>query len=180
MKALLVGFKSYAGHKENPAELVLEGIDREGVVEVLLDVSYEKVLGITEIIKREKPDYIITMNLSPFRKEPAIEEYAYNEMDSIQPDEEGVVKTKEEIVKGGPHSFVCPLDIPSIQQFVAHHGSNIAISIDPGRFVCNEVSYLARLSGVPTLSLHLPQGKDFPISEQIELVEILLDYFAAI
>ena len=179
MKTLLVGFGAYAKHKVNPAQKVLDAMKGADVTTVLLDVSYKKVLDLTKIIEREKPDFIVTLNLSPFRSEPAIEEYAYNEMNSVQPDEEGEIMVGEAIVENGPKSLNCPLDIPSIQQYVSSQGSSIAISIDPGRFVCNEASYLARLSGVPSLSLHIPLEKDFPIAEDVEIINYLIEYFKA-
>ena len=179
MKILLVGFKAYAGHAENPAEKAIAAVKRDDVVPVIFDVSYQKVLGLTQIIEKENPDCIITVNLSPFRKEPALEEYAYNELESVQPDEEGVIKRGEEIVPGAPKSINSPLDIPSVQQFVASHGNKVAISIDPGRFVCNEASFLARLSGKPSLSMHVPLEKDFPISEDVELINDFIEYFEA-
>ncbi len=179
MKTLLVGFKRYAGHAENPSEKVVTAMAGKDIVSVVLDVSYRKVLELPKIIAEEKPDFIVTLNLSPFRKEPAIEEYAYNEMDSVQPDEDGDIMAGETIVEGGPKSIECKLDIPSIQQYVSSQGNSIAISIDPGRFVCNEASYLARYSNIPTLSLHIPLAKDFPISEDIEIIENLIEYFKA-
>ena len=179
MKTLLVGFGAYAKHLENPAKKVIDAVKIPEVKSVVLDVSYRKVLDLTKIIEKENPDFIITLNLSPFRKEPAIEEYAYNEMNSVQPDEEGEIMVGEKIVEDGPKSLNCSLDIPSIQQYIASRGSSIAISIDPGRFVCNEASYLARLSGKPSLSLHIPLEKDYPIADTVEIIEFLIDYFNA-
>jgi len=180
MKTLLVGFGPYAGHKENPAEKTVHSFSRKDIVPVILDVDYAKVLKLRELIESEKPDFIITLNLSPFRKEPAVEEYAYNEMNSVQPDEAGEIMLGEEIVEGAPKSLNCILDIPSIQQYLASNGTSIAISIDPGRFVCNEASFLARLSGIPSLSLHIPLEKDFPIAENVEIIENLINYFEAV
>ena len=179
MKTLLVGFKKYAKHTENPSEKAIKALKREGIVPVILDVSYDKTLKLKEIIEAEKPDFIITLNLSPFRKEPAVEEYAYNEMNSVQPDEEGEIMVGEKILEDGPKSYNCPLDIPSIQQYLASQGTSIAISIDPGRFVCNEASYLARHSGIPSVSLHIPLEKDFPIREDVEILENIIAYFEA-
>ncbi|MBE6126570.1 MAG: hypothetical protein E7182_01115 [Erysipelotrichaceae bacterium] len=179
MKTLLVGFGPYAGDKENPAEKIVRSFSSKDVKPLVLDASYAKVRKLDEVIAKEKPDFVITLNLSPFRKEPAIEEYAYNEMNSVQPDIEGQIMLGEKIVESGPKSLNCPLDIPSIQQYLASRGNAIAISIDPGRFVCNEASYLARLSGVPSLSLHVPLEKDFPIAEEVEIIEGLIEYFEA-
>ncbi|MCR5348129.1 MAG: hypothetical protein K6E59_00755 [Bacilli bacterium] len=179
MKTLLVGFKKYAGHAENPSEKIVRAIKNPNVVPVVLDVSYEKVAKLPDIIAKEKPDFIITLNLSPFRKEPAIEEYAYNEMSSVQADEDGEIMAGEVILPGKPKSLNCPLDIPSIQQYLSFQGTSIAISIDPGRFVCNEASFLARASGIPSVSLHVPLAKDFPISEDVEIIQNLIEYFEA-
>ena len=179
MKTLVVGFKKYAGHTSNPAEKVLGLLKDPTIVTMALDVSYEKARAINEAIANEKPDFVITMNLSPFRTEPAIEEYTYNEMNSIQPDEDGEMMMGEEIVEGGPKSYDCSFDIPSIQQYLSANGLSLAVSIDPGRFVCNEVSYLANHSGVPTISLHIPLEKDFPLKEVAEIIENLVAYYQA-
>ena len=179
MKTLLVGFKKYATHKVNPSEDVLALIDSKDIRKVILDVSYQKAKGILEIIEEEKPDFIITLNLSPFRKVPAIEEYAYNEMNSVQPDEDGVTKLGEEIIPGGSKSLNCSLDIPTIRQYVSTQGQSLSVSIDPGRFVCNEVSYLVRSTNIPSVSLHIPLAKDFPLDEEKEIIEILIDYYKA-
>lgn len=179
MKTLVVGFKKYAGHATNPSEKVVGLLKDSSIVPLILDVSYEKARELVKVIEKEKPDFIITLNLSPFRKEPAIEEYTYNEMNSIQPDEDGEMMVGEEIVEGGPKSYDCSFDIPSIQQFLSANGLSIAVSIDPGRFVCNEVSYLAHHSGIPTVSLHIPLEKDFPLGEVAEIIENLVAYYKA-
>ena len=179
MKTLVVGFKKYAGHASNPAEKVLGLLKDPSAVTLALDVSYAKAREIEKVIAKEKPDFIITFNLSPFRTEPAIEQYTYNEMNSIQPDEDGEMMVGEKVIEGGPKSYDCSFDIPSIQQFLSANGLSIAVSIDPGRFVCNEVSYLAHHSGVPTVSLHIPQEKDFPVKEVAEIIEGLIEYFRA-
>lgn len=181
MKTLLVGFKKYAQHESNPSQKVVERLSkRDDIVGCVLDVSYKKLKDLPDIIAKEKPDFIITMNLSPFRKEPAIEEYAYNELNSEQPDEVGIYKSGEPVVPGAPRSLDSGLDVPSIQQFLTSRGCSISMSIDPGLWICNGASYLARRSGIPTVSLHLPQEKDFTIAEDVEVVENILDYFGAI
>ncbi len=176
MKTLLIGFKPYASHTSNPTEEVINRFSRPNVKGVVLNVTYEDALKVREIVEAEKPDCVITMNLSPFRSKPALEEYAYNDMNSIQPDEAGVIKSGEPILEDGPKSLNSILDIPSMQRYVSSCGSELAISIDPGRFVCNVVSYLVRLSGIPSISMHLPLDKDFPIEEDIEVIEHLIDF----
>ena len=180
MKTLLVGFAKYAKHAKNPTEDIFPLVKGKDVVKVILPVVYEEVKKLPEIIAKEKPDFIITVNLSPFRKEPAIEEYAYNEMNSVQPDEKGVLKSGEAIVKEGPKSYPSVLDIPSLQVFLSSEGQALAMSIDPGRFVCNEASYLARHSGIPSVSLHVPLQKDFPVEEEAEIIDLIIRYAESI
>jgi len=181
MKTLIIGFKKYADHESNPSEDVIKSLKRKDVVGCVLDVSYAKVRELPAIIAKEKPDYIITMNLSPFRHEPAIEQYAYNVIQSPQPDEDGIViNSGVAIEEDAPHSLNSVLDIYSIQQFLSSRGASLAMSVDPGAWICNIASFYARLSGIPSVSLHLPQEKDFPLDEDVEIVEGILEYFEMI
>lgn len=179
MKTLLIGFKPYAKHTTNPSEEVIKKYARAGVKKIVLDATYAAAVSSQEIIANEKPDCVIVMNLSPFRSEPALEEYAYNEMKSVQPDGAGVIKDGEAIVKGGPKSLNSLLDIPSMQRYVSSNGSELAISIDPGRFFGNAVSYLARLAKVPSIFIHLPLEEEFSIEEDIEVLGHLIDFVEA-
>lgn len=177
MKILLVGFKRYSTHENNPSELLISKIQRPDVKGLVLDINFEKAKELPAIIAEEKPDYIITMNLSPYRKEPTIEEYAYNEIRSVQPDEAGVTHTGEPIIEGGPRSLNSALDIPSLQNFLASRGVNCSISVDPGLWIDNEVSYLARYTGVPTVTIHLPLLTDYPLEDDLELIEGVFEFF---
>ena len=71
MKILLVGFKRYSTHENNPSELLISKIQRPDVKGLILDINFEKAKELPAIIAEEKPDYIITMNLSPYRKDIA-------------------------------------------------------------------------------------------------------------
>ncbi|HBS02930.1 MAG TPA: hypothetical protein DEA63_03580, partial [Firmicutes bacterium] len=89
MKTLLVGFKKYASHPTNPSEEVLSSfLGKKGIQILLLEANYEKSRkSLEKAIAKDKPSFIFIMNLSPYHSTPTLEQYAYNEMDSIQPDE---------------------------------------------------------------------------------------------
>ena len=180
MKILVIGFKPFATHKTNPSETVLGLIKNKNAKTLLLDVSYEKAKKqFLEALEKEKPDFVLGLGLSPFRANPTFEQYAYNEMDSVQPDEDGVVIKKTEIVPGGPKSIPSSFDTSAIHQYVTSQGFESSISIDPGRFVFNEVFYLSLNSGAKSLFLHIPEEFKFTPEESAEVVECLLEYLEA-
>lgn len=181
MKTLLIGFKKYGLHDSNPTEEIIKSLRRDDVVGCVLDPAYAAVRKIPEIIAKERPDYIVTMNLSPFRREPSFEEYAYNEIRSPEPDGEGIViNDGSPIEPEAPHSLNSMLDIPSIQQFLSSRGNSLSMSIDPGAWICNMASYYARLSGIPSVSLHFPLLRDYPLDEDVEIIESIIEYFSMI
>ncbi len=180
MKILIAGFDRYATHKTNPSKEVLPLVKGDNLVKVVLTPSYEKSRKeLLAHIEKEKPEAIIILNIDPFHKEPTLEQFAYNEMNSIQPDEDGVVMTHTPIVEGGPKSYSASTDLPRLQHVLFAEGVEPSCSIDGGRFLCNEAFYLARHSGIPALLIHLPEEKHFSLKEDAELLKILLEQINA-
>lgn len=179
MKILLVAFGPYADHPVNPAEKAASLLHRDNVKTIVLPASWAKTMELTRIIAEEKPDAIITANVTPYRHEPTLEQYAYNEMNSVQADIDGIVHSGDPIIPGGPVSLYSKVDLPSVQSYVDSQGNSVALSIDPGRFICNQAAYLCRASEIPTISVHIPLERDFPMSEDVELLENLVDYLEA-
>ena len=177
MKILVTGFRPYATHEVNPSEEMLKRIHRDDVTTLLLPVEYDKAREILrKEIERNRPEAILLLALSPFIKRPNIEQYAYNEMDSVQADEKGVVKINEKIYPEGAPSYPAGFDTFSIQQYVLSQGEKCDIAIDPGRFVANAVYYEALHSGIPSMLVHLPQEINYPFDDTRESVEKILDY----
>ena len=179
MKILLTGFKRYATHDINPSEEVIKAIALPESKKVVLDVSYKNSIAeLKKEIKAYKPDVIIAMGLFFYRSEPTMEQYAYNEMRSIQPDETGVLENDgKPLVKEGPASLRTSADLSRIEQVLAAQGVSASISIDPGRFVCNAVYYTALNSGIPAVFVHLPLLKDCPLEDDIAAIEAIAAYF---
>lgn len=178
MKILLTGFKRYATHDVNPSELLIKELEDKGVKKLVLDVSYAKsVKEFTKTLKTYKPDFIISLGLSPYREEATLEEYAYNEIKSVQPDEDGVLENSgKPLIEGGPKSLHCPIDLSRLQQVLAAQSIASSISIDPGRFVCNTIYYHALASGIPAIFVHLPLLEDCPLKDDLEAVKAIIVY----
>lgn len=176
MKILVVGFEKYATHKTNPSKEVLPLI-KEEVTKLVLPSSFERSKKLfLETLDKEKPDAVMILNLSPFHKEPTLEHYAYNEMDSVQPDEDKVLKTHEPIIEGGAKSYAASFDLPRMQQVLVSEGTNVSLAVDGGRFFDNEAYYLALSKGIPSIMIHLPEEKNFPLEEDAELIDILVRF----
>ena len=177
MKILVTGFPKYADQELNPSESILPRINRDDVLTLLLPVEYDGARELLrQTIEKENPDAIIVLALSPFVARPILETYGYNEMDTTQPDEAGVIKHKEPIVKNGPASLPASYDLFSIQQYVLSQGEKVDISIDPGRFVANAVFYEALHSKKPSLMLHLPKESKYSLDDTLETLNRILDY----
>lgn len=177
MKTLLVGFKKYADHPTNPSERTLERfLGKSDVMTVLLEPSYEKVKkNLEKAVAKDKPDLILVLNLFPYHSTPALEQYAYNEMDSLQPDESGMVKTHEPIYPGDSFSLSTHFDLSRFNQILKSQEVESYTSVDGGRFFDNEAYYIALKSGVPSIMIHLPFEHKYSIDEDVALVNSLID-----
>ena len=177
MNILVTGFTRFAKHKTNPSELLLKQIHRDGVKTLLLPVEYEGAKkALLKAIEEYKPEAIVLLALSPFCHRPTVEQYAYNELNSIQPDEAGVTMANEVVEANGPSSIMPSLDLTSIQQYILSQGGKCDISVDPGRFVANEVYYEALRKNGNSVLMHLPTEDDYPLEDCLEAVELVLDY----
>lgn len=177
MKVLLTGFKKYASHDSNPSEKILTRfLGKKDVQTLLLEASYDKAKkNLEKAIAKNKPSFVLILNLSPFHQVPTMEQYAYNEMDSSQPDESGVIKTKETIVEDAPKSLATTFDLSSFSQFLASKEIEATVSVDGGRFFDNEAYYVALQTGVPSLMIHLPLENEYSLDEGEELVGAVLE-----
>ncbi len=177
MKILVAGFKPYSTYPTNPSEEVLPLIEEDDVVKTVFDVSYERAQKeLMKQIGNVEPDAIILVALSPFINEPAIERYAYNEMDSVEPDMDGVVKSGEPVIKGGASNLLPPVDVTTIDTYVTSQGNSIYISLDPGKYVANAVFYRSLSAGIPTVMVHIPFADRFPLDETRDTLVNVIEY----
>ncbi len=176
MKTLLVGFRKYAGHDSNPSERILSLFKgKEDVETLLLEASYAKTNSdLCKAIEEIKPSFVLITNLSPFHRSPVLEQYAYNEMSAPCEDGDGSFKSGEAILPDGPKSLACPFDLSRFSQFLMAEEIENSVSVDGGRFFCNEAYYLALSAGIPSMLIHLPLESDCSLEEDEKLIEGVL------
>ncbi len=177
MKILYIGFKPFASHSINPSELLVNELIKKGHNGIILDVSYQKAKDeFEEAYEKTRPDFVVISALSPFTSHITLEQYAYNEMDSTQLDNDGVIKTHEAIDESLPKSVSTTLDPFCIEQYLASVGITSRVAIDPGRFVCNEIYFLSLNKNNKTLLVHLPLNETRPVNENLEAFDYIDKY----
>ena len=176
MKILVTGFKPYADQPVNSSQDILPLLG-DDVATALLDVSYAKApKQLLKAIGESEADAIIVLALSPFIDEPALEQYAYNETNSPAADNDGVIRTEGEVVKGGAPTLLPPYDIATISQYGTAMGFPAQVSLEPGKYVANQIYYLALSTGTPTILVHLPKESKFPLKDMVGVIRFLIDY----
>lgn len=177
MKILYIGFKPFASHSINPSELLVDELIKNGHNGIVLDVSYEKARKEFEkAYEKANPDFVVITALSPFTNHLTLEQYGYNEMDSIQADNDGVIKTHEVIDEALPKSVATTLDPSCIEQYLASVGITSRVAIDPGRFVCNEIYFLSLCKNNKTLLVHLPLNETHKVEDNLEAFKYIEKY----
>lgn len=158
---------------------VLPFLERKGVSTIVLPVSYARSRSaLREAIITCNPGLIVSLGLADKRKETTLERYAYNQMAAAKADEDGSLKHGETILKKAPYRLETPFPTDRLRSSLAEKGHRCRVSLDPGRFICNLVYFLALSSGTPSLFVHLPAKGTISLEEDIRLLNDLLDLLA--
>jgi len=158
---LITGFEPFGGDRVNPSELVarsLEGrlIAGRPVAVRIMPVETRTLRDRMErALLEEQPDIVIGLGQAGGRCAVALERVAVNVLDFEHPDNVGVMRKSEPIVRGGPEARISNLPFERIVE--AWHGSGVPgyVSNSAGTFICNQWLYDA---------LALTEGTSPPIA----------------
>jgi len=165
---LITGFEPFGGDRVNPSELVarsLEGrlIAGRPVAVRIMPVETRTLRDRMErALLEEQPDIVIGLGQAGGRCAVALERVAVNVLDFEHPDNVGVMRKSEPIVRGGPEARISNLPFERIVE--AWHGSGVPgyVSNSAGTFICNQWLYdvlgLVENAVPPVLAglVHLP------------------------
>lgn len=180
-KILITGFGAFLKHETNPAEIVANSLKKEGYDTVILPVSYEGAKkAFSEIQNLKSYDAILSFGLASSRRFISLESKAYNEMNAIHLDNDGVRKMGEEIVKGEEKERTTPIDVVTLKKRLEKLGIITEASTDPGRYICNEVYYLDLQSGIPALFVHFPSLEASTIEKDEAAAKAILAYLQSL
>lgn len=174
-RVLITGFGAFLSHGVNPAEQVALSLKKEHYDIAILPVSYQKAKqAFFAIPNLRSYDLILSLGLASSRRLISLERTAYNEMNALHLDNDGVRKLGEVIVPGQPASLTTSLNVPALHEALEKAGIPSEISSDPGRYICNEVYYLDLVSGIPALFVHFPSLEKSSLEKDLAATKVIL------
>ena len=109
-----------------------------------------------------------------------LEQQSYNYMDFRIPDVSGYQPIPGETIIAGwdnTASLLSALPLPDISEILSKKGYNVAVSTNPGRYICNYIYFKSLLANNTRSSVfvHVPQKTSIPIDSQVDFVKVLID-----
>ena len=152
---LLTGFGPFLDVETNPSSTLVRSchglrVGGETIISRVLDASYRR--GISETIKLAeamKPRLVLGTGLSRRDPLPRLESFAYSDYSQSLTDVDGQVGRPQ----SGPARAPATVDVRRLSAAL-----DVALSTDPGRYVCNAWLYEVSLAvgDVPVGFLHIP------------------------
>ncbi len=176
MKFLITGFGPFLAHKANPSELVAIFLKKPNIDVLILPVTYSGAKQLLERqIKDKSYDFILSFGLAASRRYVSLEKMAFNEMNSLHPDNDHKAAAGEKILPEGLPSLINPLPLEAWHDSLKEKGFENEMSTNPGRYVCNEVYYLDLSSKIPCLFIHFPSLEASSLQNDISFATNLLN-----
>lgn len=144
---LITGFEPFGGENVNPSEMLarsLEGrlIAGRLVVTRVLPVETRNVRErLEQAIAQERPELVVCVGQAGGRNAVALERVAVNVLDFGEPDNAGVMRKHEQILRGGPEARISNLPFEQIVEAWNQNGVPGYVSNSAGTYVCNQALY---------------------------------------
>lgn len=197
MKILLSGFEPFNKALTNASEIIVREIEKNAfdfeVVTVILPVIYREAFQVlTELVRAEKPDAIISLGQAEGRTAISLERSASNRDDAPLADNSGEVRLDTVIAEGAPESLSTTLPIEEIYEELHLNSIRVEYSDSAGNFLCNNLFFNSQItftecpSGfihvplVDTQSDEFPEKPSIPLSEAVRGIEIALKTTASL
>jgi len=175
-KILVTAFEPFAGRSRNPSLDVLSGL-RSGpggrrLYRAKLPVSGAAGPRITELIRRVKPDRIISPGLAAGKTAVRVERFALNIQDYGIKDNAGRRPEGKKIKKVGPAAYFVTSDPVKLVAAIRRAGAPAYVSNHAGTYVCNTLMYealhAAAASGlkIKFAFIHLPLTTEMALLEK--------------
>ncbi len=144
---LVTGFEPFGGEKVNPSELVARSLEgrilagRSLAVRVIPVETRNVGERLQRAIQEESPDIVVCMGQAAGRTAMAIERVAVNVLDFRIPDNVGVMRKNDTIVRGGPDARLSPMPFAEIVAAWSDNGIPGYVSNSAGTHLCNQALY---------------------------------------
>jgi pyroglutamyl-peptidase len=185
MKLLFTAFGPFDGRQENASSLALHGLKnrfpeiRTRILPVDMVVAPARLRQALRLIR---PDALVMLGEAAASKTIRLETTAWNELDFGIPDITGRQPISMPIHPGSPASRHSTLPLPKILKILAAAGHPVCLSADPGRYLCNQLFYVAR-HHIDTYSLpcpagfiHLPLESNYPTARAVDALALVVGH----
>ncbi|WP_404288451.1 pyroglutamyl-peptidase I [Glutamicibacter arilaitensis] len=151
MRILVTGFEPFGTDTHNAsAEIVRRlpaTLGEHQIVTGILPVSFSRAFpALSVLLSAHRPEAVVLLGEAGGRTGINLERWAVNENNARIADNDGCQPAGERIASNGALRREATLEVPS----------QLSISEDAGRFVCNHIAYHAYGLGIPAQFIHVP------------------------
>lgn len=171
MTILVTAFGPFGGRSENASHLAIREL-RKAMPEIRTRIlPVDAVMApkrLKQAIRQIRPDALVMLGEAAGSQLIRLETTAWNELDFRIPDNAGRLITSRPIRNGSPSTRASTLPLAEIHQLLDASGHGISYSDDPGRYLCNQLFYVAcehlesHAIRIPAGFIHLPLENDYP------------------
>lgn len=143
----MTGFEPFGGEKVNPSEMVARSLDGRliagrSIVARILPVETRSLRDrLEDTLAEVRPDVIITLGQAGGRSALALERVAVNVLDFESPDNVGIMRKADQVLRGGPDARLSNLPFDKIVNMWHENGIPGYVSNSAGTFLCNQLLY---------------------------------------
>ena len=177
MKILVTAFGPFGGRAQNASSLALHGLKKNSPhihTRILPVDSAIAPARLRQALGRIQPDALIMLGEAAGSQSIRLETTAWNELNFDIPDIAGRQPGPRPISRGAAAIRLSTLPLADIHLRLVSHGHSVSLSDDPGRYLCNQVFYLAlgylqkHRSRCPAGFIHLPLAPDYGTDRAVD------------
>ena len=183
MPILVTAFGPFDGREENASALALRELKRTfpGIRTRILPVDLVIApMRLKRALRILRPSALIMLGEGAGIRQIQLETTAWNELDFRIPDLAGRQPTGRAIVPGAPAQLGATLPMRRLLDRLTANGHDAILSRQPGRYLCNQVFYIALQfladSAIPCPAgfIHLPLASDYPVDRNVAALNQVL------
>lgn len=140
---LITGFEPFGGHATNPSLEVATALqDHPGWVTGVLPVDFSRCVRlIGDLVRRHRPQVVLSLGLAPGRERLGLERVAVNLIDARIPDNAGEQPVDVPVIPAGPSAYFTTLPVKAMRRAIHEAGIEAELSLSAGTYGCNAVMY---------------------------------------
>ncbi len=183
MKILITAFGPFAGRSENASMLALHELKKsfpEIHTRVLPVDSVIAPARLKQALRKIRPAVLIMLGEAAGSEKIRLETTAWNLLDFTLPDLAGRQPTHRFIHPGLPDRLGSTLPLEKFHALLSTHHHEVALSNDPGRYLCNQLFFTALhyigYHAIPCRAgfIHLPLAEHYPTDRAADALRHLI------